>query len=252
MRGDKTLSLVLALLAAIVVETTASAHRRDEHLMAARIAVEPDRVDLELDLTPGIAVADATIAGIDRDGDGELSANEKRDFVGQMLDAVVLELDGLPLHVQQVESTFPGLDAIRLGEGTIQLRSTVRLPRQATGEHQLLFRNTYSPDASVYLANALVPVSDRVEIRTQHRDASQQNLTVDYVLRSNPAVSPASVAGFLIAVMISSFYVARRYSVNESQWVAVRIMSGLPWLPRQRPTRHERNTRLEAPRTSRS
>jgi hypothetical protein len=38
--------------------STASAHRRDEYLQAARIAVGPDRVRIELDLTPGMAVAD--------------------------------------------------------------------------------------------------------------------------------------------------------------------------------------------------
>jgi hypothetical protein len=41
-----------------------SAHRLDECLQAARIAIEPDHVGLELDLTPGRAVADAIIADI--------------------------------------------------------------------------------------------------------------------------------------------------------------------------------------------
>ena len=64
-------------LAVVIVGTAASAHRRDEFLQAARLGVEPDRVELELDLTPGIAVADATIADIDRDRDGVLSAEER-------------------------------------------------------------------------------------------------------------------------------------------------------------------------------
>ena len=38
-----------------------SAHRRDEYLQAARLALDPGRVQIELDLTPGIAVADAIL-----------------------------------------------------------------------------------------------------------------------------------------------------------------------------------------------
>ena len=35
-----------------------SAHRRDEYLQAACLAIDPDRVELALDLTAGIAVAE--------------------------------------------------------------------------------------------------------------------------------------------------------------------------------------------------
>jgi hypothetical protein len=45
---------VVLLVAAISVASTegVSAHRRDEYLQAARIAVAADRVRLELNLTP--------------------------------------------------------------------------------------------------------------------------------------------------------------------------------------------------------
>ena len=59
---------------AIVGGAEVSAHRRDEYLQAARLAIDPGRVQLELDLTPGIALADAIIADIDRNRDGSLSA----------------------------------------------------------------------------------------------------------------------------------------------------------------------------------
>src|SRR5580765_8182089 len=62
-------ALAVALAAAVTLGTAASAHRRDEYLQAARLAVEPGRVDLELDLTPGIEVAEAIIADIDGDRD---------------------------------------------------------------------------------------------------------------------------------------------------------------------------------------
>jgi len=51
----------------------------------------------------------------------------------------------------------------------------------------LTFRNRHHPDRGVYLANALVPQTDRVEVTAQRRDADQRELTIDYVLRAVPA-----------------------------------------------------------------
>ena len=189
MRAGRSTGLAIALTTAVAASIAVSAHRRDEYLQAARLAVEPDRVELELDLTPGIAVADATIGDLDRDRDGMLSEGEKRAYVGRVLDAVVLELDGRSLHVETTGSTFPGLNDFRRGEGTIQLHAAAVLPDQADGDHQFSFRNTNDRGGSVYLANALVPKSDRVTITAQRRDAAQRDLTIDYVLRSRPATS---------------------------------------------------------------
>jgi hypothetical protein len=144
LRAGRSTALAIVLTTAVAASIAVSAHRRDEYLQAARLAVEPDRVELELDLTPGIAVADATIADLDCDRDGVLSAGEKRAYVGRVLDAVVLELDGRPIHVPSIESTFPGLNDFRRGEGTIQLHAVVTLPQQRDGDHHLAFRTRTS------------------------------------------------------------------------------------------------------------
>ena len=160
-------------------------------------------MELELDLTPGIAVSDATIADIDRDGDGVLSAGERRTYLGRVLDSLVLELDGRALHIEPGSSTFPALDDFRHGEGTIRLQSDVALPRQADGDHHLSFRNLDQRDGSVYLANALVPRSSRVVITAQRRDPEQRELTIDYVLRPGAATSaPAWLLGGLAGVAV--------------------------------------------------
>jgi hypothetical protein len=187
LRAGSFAAVAVALIAAVSFGSGVSAHRRDEYLQAARLAVEPGRVDLELDLTPGIGVSSATIADIDRDHDGRLSMEEKYAYGGRVFDAVVVALDGAPLHMTPVSSVFPDLDAFRHGEGTIHLRSTVALPPQAGGDHQLSFRNLDPRDGSVYLANALVPRSDRIVITAQRRDTTQRDLTIDYVLRPEPA-----------------------------------------------------------------
>jgi hypothetical protein len=63
------------------------------------------------------------------------------------------------------------------------------LPPQVDGDHSLSFRNMNQRDGSVYLANALVPTSDRVTITAQRRDVTQRDLTIDYVLRRGPGTS---------------------------------------------------------------
>ncbi len=79
-RRSSRAACVLALTTAIVAVAEVSAHRRDEYLQAARLAIDPGGVQLELDLTPGIALAEAIIADIDRNRDGALSQDEQRDY----------------------------------------------------------------------------------------------------------------------------------------------------------------------------
>jgi hypothetical protein len=193
---------VFAVAAVCVCGDRASAHRRDELLQAARVAVERNRVELELDLTPGIAVADAVIADIDRDRDGSLSADERDGYAARVMRAIDLSLDGGALDVRLLSAAFPEADAFRRGEGTIRLRSAVVLPRVADGDHRLAFRNGYRRDVSAYLANALAPQSDRIGIVAQRRDAEQRELTIEYVARGGAPPSLwllGGIAGIVLA-----------------------------------------------------
>ena len=108
--------------------------------------------------------------------------------------------------MEPINSTFPGLDAVRRGEGTIRLQAAVLLPHQVDGEHQLAFRNMDRRDVSVYLANALVPRSDRVVITAQRRDPAQRDLTIDYVLRPGPDTSALTwlLGGLTGAVVVAA------------------------------------------------
>src|SRR5215471_3955823 len=166
---------LLALILSALVVANLSAHRRDEYLQAARLAIAPTRVELQLDLTPGIAVADTIIADIDRNRDGALSPDEQHAYVARVLSSIELAVDGHPVHLQPGPptrsaalgwepgpSTFSDLEAFRRGEGTIALQATATLPPLSEGAHQLAYRNTHRADISVYLANALVPDSNRV------------------------------------------------------------------------------------------
>jgi hypothetical protein len=58
-------------------------------------------------------------------------------------------------------------------------------------------------DGTVYLANALIPRSDRIVIAAQRRDPAQRNLTIDYVLRPEPATSsPTWLLGALTGAAV--------------------------------------------------
>jgi hypothetical protein len=197
---------VLALAAVIVTSVEVSAHRKDEYLQAARVDIGPGAVHLELNLTPGIALADAIIADIDRNRDGAFSPDEQRDYRRVVLSALTLAVDGTRVRAGVLGSEFPDVEAIKRGEGTIRMQLAGSLPRLSAGSHQLLFRNRHSPDRSVYLANALVPRTADVEVTAQRRDDTQMELTVDYLLRVEPP-SPApmwAMGGLTLAVALSA------------------------------------------------
>lgn len=167
----------------LVAGTEVSAHRTEDYLQAARIGLEPDTVLITLDLTPGIAVADAFIRALDHDRDGSLSPDEQRGYVRQVVSALTVEIDKRPLQPHVVSWSFPEPSAFRRGEGTIRLKCQATLPTVSAGSHQLFFRNTHLAGHSAYLANALVPESPRVAVMGQRRDSDQSELTIEYRLQ---------------------------------------------------------------------
>jgi hypothetical protein len=189
MSGSRNLTAAAALAAVLVATAAVSAHRRDEYLQATRIAVQPGSVEIELDLTPGIEVADAIIATIDRNGDGSFSPDEQRTYVDRVMGALAATHDGARLALLLESSSFPEASAFRRGEGAIRLRAQAPLPDLASGAHRLFFQNRHLADQSVYLANALAPESARIAVTAQRRDTEQTELTIDYDLRAEPAAS---------------------------------------------------------------
>ena len=169
--------------ALLIVAFSAPAHRLDEYLQAARIGIEPDRVFVQMYLTPGADVADVLIPMIDRNGDGVMSSDERRSYAREVVAALAVEFDGSPRALQLTDSQFPSVAEIRSGEGTIQLQATAPLTMAAIGTHRIRFENAHLPDRSVYLANALVPQSAHVSVTNQLRDQKQSQLTIEYALR---------------------------------------------------------------------
>jgi hypothetical protein len=204
-RNSSRNRIVAGLTSALVVamSVAASAHRRDEYLQAARIAVDPERVQVELDLTAGISVAEAVIRDIDRDSSGSISAAEARTYAAAVVKAIQMDVDRKQLQVELINVTVPALEAIRNGEGAIRLELSARLPALAAGAHQISFVNAHRADMGVYLANALVPANPRIAIGAQHRDVTQREIRIDYALTASPATGARTLLPLSALVVLS-------------------------------------------------
>jgi hypothetical protein len=188
---------------------TLAAHRRDEYLQAARLAIEPDRLEIALDLTPGISVADQVLAGIDRDGSGAIDAVEGQAYAERVLRALTVDVDGTPLTPVLIDCVVPDIAAMREGNAALRLRAQARLPDIDAGVHRVRYRNDHRPDLGVYLANALAPASERVTIAAQHRDPEQRELTIDYSLAPGRA-GRLRAGTSLAAAAVLIWFAARR------------------------------------------
>jgi hypothetical protein len=189
-RASKRTALILLAPMALAFGARASAHRLDEFLQAARIGVERDRVQLEMNLTPGTAVADGVIREIDADGNRALSPEEQQAYATQVLSTLALHIDQTPpLHLELAATNFPDIAALRRGDAAISIRSAVVVPSLTAGTHRIFFRNQNPTANSVYLANALVPEGDDVAVTGQQRDGDQRELTIDFVVSGAPVAS---------------------------------------------------------------
>jgi hypothetical protein len=168
-----------AVVMLLALPARSGAHRLDEYLQAARVSLARDQITVELDLTPGAAVADAIISLIDRDHDRTISPGEAGAYGQAVLKDLTLQLDGDDVRVTLQRVDISSIDEIRDGVGTIQIRAAGGRA-VATGRRELLFENRHQPAISVYLVNALMPEDREVAVVAQRRDARQQAVRIEY------------------------------------------------------------------------
>lgn len=217
---SRWLNTAFAVTLALAVSTAASAHRTDEYLQAARVSIEPDSVDVYLDLTPGMAVAEPIVRVIDGDGDGLVSADEQQSYARSIVGDLKIELDGDSLPLRLLAAEFPAPSMFLLGEGTVRLHAAADTPRVSPGPHALVFRNSRRDVDSVYLANALVPESNRVQVVRQRRNEDQTELRIDYSLqrgRPGTALGPLAVS---LALTGATVFFLRKRAVGPRQAVS--------------------------------
>jgi hypothetical protein len=197
----------VSALLVLSVAGPASAHRLDEYLQATLIGVKRSGIDVEIQLTPGVAILPGLMTVIDQDRDGRISPAEERAYVDRVVREVALRVDGAPAPPSLIESSFPTLGAMREGLGTIRIK--MHTPR--TG-HELRFENRHLPQVSVFLVNCLAAPSDGLVVRRQVRDEAQKSIEFEYSFGAGeaPGARAAGIApGLFLPVAIGMVLVAR-------------------------------------------
>ncbi len=149
------------------------AHQLDEYLQATLVSIEPGEIRLEVNLTPGVAIADKVIGLIDRNQDGVVSTNEAAAYAESLRHDLAVRLDGKNAGLRVMTVTFPDLAELRTGWGIIQIEYSVAAGVLASGAHTLTLENRHQPSMSVYLLNAIQPVSSSIQIVEQKRNGRQ-------------------------------------------------------------------------------
>ena len=205
-------TLLGAVAFALAWPPAAGAHRLDEYLQATRVDVLRDRVRVEIDLTPGVAVAPSILASIDADRDGRISMAEADAYGSEVLRHVALVQDDQrqTLTLERIE--VPSADEILAGMGTIRLEARA-LVTSARGQHRLSFRNSHRTDVGVYLVNALAPSTNQLTIKGQRRDAEQRGIELDYAVASGPLGSAEVPLGLL--TLMGAALMARRRAAGR-------------------------------------
>ena len=199
------------------------AHRLDQYLQATRVAVDRDRIDLEIDLTPGVAIAKTIFDSIDMDRSGDISESEQLAYANDVLTALTIELDDHRQTPRLSGHQFPTFEEMRRGEGTIRLKATAPLASMPAGRHRLRVRNDHRPEVSVYLLNALVPAAREIEIASQARDRLQHELRLEYRVTPEMLTSWPAIAASAMATMLS-LVVWRQREARKERRAAVQTV----------------------------
>lgn len=164
----------------LVLATDASAHRLDEYLQAARISVATNRVDLSLELTPGVAIVDQLLVVIDKDHDGRVSKEEVTTYAQRVLKDIQVGLDEKVLVLSLADASFPALEDVKKGMGVIRIKATIPVVPLSVGKHNISLANAHLPAISVYLVNALAPKDPAIKITKQTRDELQKIYRLEF------------------------------------------------------------------------
>jgi hydrogenase/urease accessory protein HupE len=174
-------ALLLAVAGLLLPAALAAAHPLDEYVQATYITLSPERVELDIFLTPGVQVAPRVIALLDSDGNGEISRAEALAYGRRALGEMRLAVDGRALPLDLAGAEYPQPAEILRGEGTLRLRVSAGAWSESGGRaaHRLFFHNAHEPVPSSYLVNAYLPAAP-ISITHQERDWSQHGIEIDF------------------------------------------------------------------------
>ena len=157
------------------------------------------------------------MAVIDRDRDGGISAGEEQAYVDRVAREVELRVDGVPARLSLIESSFPALEAMREGMGTIRIKlHAARMGRQ------LRFENRHLPQVSTHTWWCLAAPADGLVVGRQDRDEAQRSIAFEYSLGRGAVAGqraawiamapfwPAAIVMLLVVRMVVLLYRAQQ------------------------------------------
>ena len=191
-RPTTALGAIFLLAALMGSGTPARAHRLDEYLQATTIALGASHIEVQMRLTPGVAVFSRAFALMDANGDGALSEAEKQGYAERMSGDLSLTVDGARSPLRLLSWEFAAIPEMKAGRGEIELAFTANVPRR-NGKRKLVFENHHQSRIAVYLVNCLVPGAPTIQVTGQQRNYLQSHYELDYA-QTGVAANLASVS----------------------------------------------------------
>ena len=205
--GSFPLLGVVVLISAVA--PSVRAHQLDEYLGITHVGIQAEKIQLFLSLTPGANIAERILAGIDRDGNADLSDAERRDYAERLMGQMTLAVDDVLPSLQLAHVAFPARGDLLSGQGVIQFIIEANIPRQAAGHHSLFVANN-SNDVTVFVASALRPEGRDITIGRQERDHYQRHVRIEYEVASTGTFAGRLLAGAVLALIAVAGLLARR------------------------------------------
>jgi hypothetical protein len=163
----------LLLLGMLAFPSTLFAHRLDEYLQATLVQIEPRDIRLQINLTPGVDVAEQILPLMDPNRDGVISSNEAAAYADSFKRDLTVRLDDREIDLDLTASHFRDREELRSGWGFIQLEFSLAPVALNPGVHHFSLTNRHLHSVSVYLFNAGKSKSASIEITRQIRNETQ-------------------------------------------------------------------------------
>jgi hypothetical protein len=195
-------SVPLAILLVAAIAISAQAHRLDEYLQATLVDIEPGDIRLQINLTPGMQVADKVLAVIDQNHDGVISPAEAVAYADLLKRDLTVRIDQRPLEPKLVKSEFPQAPDLQSGWGIIQIEYSLAPGPLSAGKHRLTLENRHMTGLGVYLFNAAQPRSQAIQITTQKRNDTQSLGEIEFAVQGSEPPTRVVTLIALSAVVI--------------------------------------------------
>ena len=137
--------ILMILLGCAGLPMRARAHPADMYAQSQSITIARDGLHIDWKIVPGPILADAVWGATHSAPDGAIDPEAAKAWTAPYISGLVITLDDRALGGVQVQSVrWPeSVDAMRTGEGAIEIRLLIGWPEKLDGKHSIELHNTY-------------------------------------------------------------------------------------------------------------